>query len=191
MELQKIRIKTYGNNGGTELQSIIPVFHNWIQNKSCEELLIDVADYSHVPAGPGVMLIGDEANLSIEYGAEEAFGIVYSTKEKRTGENSDRIRHALRQLLKSAALLAGDERLRNVEFPGQAFRMLVNSRESATNNDSTLKSIQSDLNLVFDQLFGDSRYTMERLSNDRRERFMVEVRHESPQDINSLLGRIR
>ena len=42
------------------------VFHQWIRDSVCPEMLIDVADYRHVPAGPGVMLIGHEANYSLD-----------------------------------------------------------------------------------------------------------------------------
>jgi len=39
-----------------DLADAIPVFHRWIQEAVLNELVIDVADYRHVPAGPGVML---------------------------------------------------------------------------------------------------------------------------------------
>ena len=46
-----------------DLEPLIPIFHGWIQDQVSEELLLDVADYRHVPAGPGVMLIGLEGGL--------------------------------------------------------------------------------------------------------------------------------
>jgi hypothetical protein len=190
MELQKINIKIYGDGSVPELVTFIPVFHNWIQNKSCEELLIDVADYSHVPAGPGVVLIADECNYSVEYGSEEKFGLLYNTKEVRQGDNESRIRHAVHQALKAAVRMEGDERLRDLKFPGQLFRLIVNSRD-LSNNDSTFQSMQNDLNAAFDKIFGDSKYSTKRVSNDGRERLTVEVMHASRQDLHSLLGRIR
>jgi hypothetical protein len=36
-----------------DLEAVIPVFHRWIQEQIFDELLLDVANYSHVPDGPG------------------------------------------------------------------------------------------------------------------------------------------
>ena len=56
MNLQKFGIKLYLKaNGNFNSKDFIPVFHNWIQDKVVDDhLLIDVADYSHIPDGPGV-----------------------------------------------------------------------------------------------------------------------------------------
>src|SRR5450755_4649168 len=60
MQLQHVNVKLLIQNPGeASLEPLIPVFHGWIENRAAEdELLIDVADYIHVPAGPGVVLIG-------------------------------------------------------------------------------------------------------------------------------------
>src|SRR3972149_5360474 len=48
-------------------RAVVPVFHEWIQTHRLEdELLIDVADYSHVHHGPGVLLISHEAQYSLD-----------------------------------------------------------------------------------------------------------------------------
>lgn len=51
-----------------DLEPVIDVFHGWIQRDAVEGLLIDVADYRHVPAGPGVMLIGHERDYGVDLG---------------------------------------------------------------------------------------------------------------------------
>ena len=38
-------------------KAIIPVFHKWIREQSIDELLIDVADYTHLPTGPNALLV--------------------------------------------------------------------------------------------------------------------------------------
>src|SRR5689334_21079722 len=53
------------------LDSVIPIFHGCIQNRlvlneKTPEPLIDVADYRHVHHGPGIVLIGHEADYSID-----------------------------------------------------------------------------------------------------------------------------
>ncbi len=51
-----------------DLEPVIAVFHGWIQRDAVEGLLIDVADYRHVPGGPGVVLIGHERDYAVDLG---------------------------------------------------------------------------------------------------------------------------
>ena len=67
MNIDHVNVKVFAK-APVDLAAAIPVFHRWIQEGACEELLIDVADYRHVPAGPGVVLIGHEANYSLDCG---------------------------------------------------------------------------------------------------------------------------
>ena len=67
MELQHINVKLLLDPATeADLEPLIPIFHNWIQDRLCPELLLDIADYRHVHAGPGVVLIGREANYSVD-----------------------------------------------------------------------------------------------------------------------------
>ena len=59
------------------------------------ELLLDVADYRHVPAGPGVMLIGNEGDYSVD-NTGDRLGIRYNRKAALDGDNQDRLRQAAR-----------------------------------------------------------------------------------------------
>ena len=67
MNLQHVNVKLLIEDfGDAGLERLIPVFHGWIQARARPELLLDIADYRHVPAGPGVVLIGHEANYSVD-----------------------------------------------------------------------------------------------------------------------------
>ena len=45
----------------------VPVFHRLIQADALPgHLLIDVADYAHVPNGPGTLLVAREANVHMD-----------------------------------------------------------------------------------------------------------------------------
>lgn len=52
-----------------DLGSAITVLHRCIQRGWLEGQLIDIHDYSHVPTGPGVMLIGHDVDYSLEHDA--------------------------------------------------------------------------------------------------------------------------
>ena len=69
METVKYDLKLFLQDAGqVDLADFIPVFHDWIQDQSLDELLIDVVDYRHVHDGPGVMLIAHDAHYAIDYG---------------------------------------------------------------------------------------------------------------------------
>jgi hypothetical protein len=66
-----------------ELHRFIGIFHRFIQEAAVPGLLIDVADYAHVPDGPGVMLIGKD----VDYGIDLAGGRTgLLTVRKHTGD---------------------------------------------------------------------------------------------------------
>ena len=50
-----------------DLEPAITVFHRCIQRGWLEGRLIDVADYRHVPAGPGVMLVGHDVEYALSH----------------------------------------------------------------------------------------------------------------------------
>ena len=81
MQLQKFGVKLFLNtNVSYKSKDFIPVFHSWIQNKAVEDhLLIDVADYSHIQDGPGVMLVAHEGNFSLDQESQQP-GIMYMRK---------------------------------------------------------------------------------------------------------------
>src|SRR5437762_11882508 len=78
--IQHVRVKIFASEAAVDLGDAIPVFHRWIQDRVCPEMLIDVADYRHVPRGPGVLLIGHEANYSLD-NAKGRLGLLYSRKQ--------------------------------------------------------------------------------------------------------------
>ena len=48
---------------------VLKLFHEWIQEDRIDDLLIDVADYRHVPDGPGVILVAHNAFYSLDNAA--------------------------------------------------------------------------------------------------------------------------
>ena len=54
IQLQHVNVKLLaGDPADVDLEPLIPIFHDWIRDRVFEELLLDVADYRHVPEGPG------------------------------------------------------------------------------------------------------------------------------------------
>ncbi|RMG86315.1 MAG: hypothetical protein D6712_07805 [Chloroflexi bacterium] len=85
---KRLSVKFFTKDGATvELEPLIGVFQSWIQQQAVEGLLIDVADYSHVFEGPGVLLIGDEGDYSLDVSGGRA-GVQY-TRKRQQGNSLD------------------------------------------------------------------------------------------------------
>ena len=65
MELQKLNVKFFvAQPNAVALTDFIEIFHSWIQ--ATDGVFHDIADYSHMQAGPGIVLIANAANISID-----------------------------------------------------------------------------------------------------------------------------
>src|SRR5437764_11152336 len=117
LELQHINVKLpLLGNEDIDLDPVIPVFHNWIQGQICEELLLDVADYRHVIGGPGITLIGHEADYSID-NTDNRWGVRYNQKTVIDGGNQARLEQGTRAALKAFQRLQQDALLK-LHFKG-------------------------------------------------------------------------
>ncbi len=62
---QRIAVRLPLRSPIADLEPAIAVFHRCLQRGWLEGQLIDVADYRHVPQGPGVMVVGHDVDLSL------------------------------------------------------------------------------------------------------------------------------
>ena len=92
--MQHFRVKLFAaTTPGFDLGNAIPVFHRWIQKKALPELLIDVADYRHVPAGPGILLVGHDSHYNLDL-AKSRLGLLYTRRTALNGSVEGRILQA-------------------------------------------------------------------------------------------------
>ena len=191
MELQHINVKIYLNDAGQSLnvEDIIPVFHRCIQKQAFGELLIDVADYSHVPLGPGVVLVAHEAIYSVEPGPENRIGLLYNVKIKREGSNADRVKQALGEALKACVVLEEDEVFKGkYKFQTDTVWLAVNDRMLCPNEQATFDAVESDLQAGFAAVYGDATVELAFIKDDARNRFTVQAKAASSQDVAGLVG---
>ena len=134
MVLQKFGVKLFfKTNGSFNSKDFIPVFHNWIQDKIIDDhLLIDVADYSHIPDGPGVMLVAHEGNFSLDQENQQP-GIMYMRKTEISGNFKERFNTVLSTVVKAANRLNDNNISKQVDFTPNSFRFITNDRLYAEN----------------------------------------------------------
>ena len=187
MEIQHVNLKLYlERSGAVDLEPLIPIFHDWVREQSCEETLVDVADYRHVPAGPGILLVGHEADFSLDW-SDNRLGVRYNRKARLGGENHGRFRQALRAALMTCSRLEEDGRLDGkLGFESRAFELGVNDRLLAPNNRETFASLSPEIDSFCDGLFGRNNYSVTHQGDPRR-RFSVLVETPRPMDRSGLL----
>ena len=157
MELQHVNVKVFlAQPSDLDLGALIPVFHDWIARQVCEELLLDVADYRHVPAGPGVVLIGYQADYAVD-NTDGRLGVRYNRKVALEGNNQDRLRQAARAALGALERLQADARLGGkLRAGGNEIEVFINDRLLAPNTDATRREAGPELQAFFDNLFRES-----------------------------------
>ena len=183
MNVQHVNFKLFIEHPETViLADYAAVFNSWIQNQALEELLIDVADYLHVHNGPGIMLIGHEADYSLDNRAGR-LGLLYNRKAQLEGTTQDKLAQAARAALTAAQILEEENRLR---FNTSEVQVIINDRLLVPNTAETFAALESDLRSFFNKLYSDADYTLVHQS-DPRERFTINVQTEARFDVETLL----
>jgi hypothetical protein len=190
MDLHKFGIKFFAADAeGIDVLKLIPIYHRWIQQNALDELLIDVADYSHVPAGPGVMLIAHEGNYALDETGHER-GVVYYSKHKLAGEMPERFARVARKALRAAQLMSEDAELDGtLKLQGNGLQFFANDRLAAPNTDAAYAEIEPALETFLDRLYAGMPYTLLREA-DPKERLSVRVQAEGPVALETLLARL-
>lgn len=161
MELQHVNVKLLLNTEeAIDLGPLVPVFHRWIQEQGGEELLLDVADYRHVYSGPGVVLIGHEANYSVDNSGNR-LGVRYNRKAALEGTNLDRLKQATVAALKACKRFESDPDLDSkFAFNGREIEISINDRLMAPNRPETREAIQLELATLLSKLFVGGEYSL-------------------------------
>ena len=190
MELNHINVKLLVKNPGeVDLEPVVPVFHNWIQGQIYDEQLLDVADYRHVPAGPGVILIGLQGDYSVD-NTDNRLGVRYNRKAVIDGDNQDRLKQAARAALNACQRLEEEASLQGkLRFNGQDVEVFINDRLTAPNREETREALKSDFQSFANQLFGKNEYSLS-YGSDPRRLFTVSLKASQAIPVTELLANL-
>ena len=190
MQIQHVNVKLLVQGlGEADLEPLIPVFHNWIENQNGDELLIDVADYRHVHGGPGIVLVGHEANYSVD-NTGNRWGIRYNRKAILEGSNQDRLTQAARAALTACQRLESEPRLGGkLRFDGREIELFINDRLAAPNNAETRTAAEPELRQFFRKLFSGKEYSIS-YGSEPRALFTASVKAAQPFSATELLSAV-
>ena len=127
MTLERFCVKFF-TQSNSELDDVIfiEIFHEWIRQKKLGGILLDVADYRHVPEGPGVMLITHDINFAMDY-ADGRFGLYAQRKSGHGDTLPAKILELIRATIAFGILLESDARVvGQLTLNGGSFEFLAN-----------------------------------------------------------------
>jgi len=136
-----------------DLERFIEIFHGFVAEQSMDDMMIDVADYRHVPAGPGVVMVGLEADYSID-NKDNRFGLRYNRKGALEGSNQDRLKQAFWAARNLCAQL--EDELDGLQFSRTEFEWFVNDRALAPNTAETREACQGEIETFLREGLGQS-----------------------------------
>jgi len=168
-----------------DLRQLIPVFHEWITHSRVGGLLIDVADYSHIENGPGVVLVGHECDYRIEPGVD-GIGLTYVDKA-RSGALETRLRSAFRAVLEACRTLESTAPPElGIRFRTDEARVTLLDRLHTPNDATTGRAFDA----VLGDLFHPAEVTRQVGDGDTRRPLSVQIRARSAPDLGTLIARL-
>ena len=158
LDTRQIDLKVYvsGPTNGSgrsdfDPQALIPVFHRWIQRGELDELMIDVADYSHVPDGATVLLVCHDGQYSLDR-RKDGWGLLYSRRRETAQKRrhiktfSDRLRSVFLDAVEVCFKLEEEAELAGaLSFGADRFLLTVNDRRVGRESASELRAALVDL----------------------------------------------
>ncbi len=180
MDVQHVNVKIFALEPfAGDLANAIPVFHRWIQHRSREEIMIDVADYRHVPNGPGVILIGHEADYILD-NTGGRLGLLYNRKQRETGSAVEKIERSYRAALAACQMLEADPAFRGaLKFNYADFEIIFNYRLLVPNTTESFDDVQPEIHRLATVLWPQMELDIEHVG-EPRERLRVRVARKTP-----------
>jgi hypothetical protein len=170
------------------LTDFIDIFHSWIQATDGD--YHDVADYSHMQDGPGIVLIANDANVSIDE-TENRRGLLFSQKSRLSGSNREKLRSAFRSALESCRKLEEEPALRGkLRFAANEAVVWVNDRLIGSNSEEQFEEIKKNIDGIAQELFGGDQISYDR-NADPRQRLHVRVKAPAAAELEKMLGILR
>jgi rhodanese-related sulfurtransferase len=156
MHARRLSVKLFVTPDPTapvELAPFIALFHGFIQRGAVEGLLVDVADYAHVPNGPGVVLVGHDVDYGLDASGGRAGLLVV---RKRCGDLSlgEALRDTLRKAFVAARAVMDDGRA-GVRLATDRLELRVLDRRAAPNTDEGREALVKEAEPVLREVFGD------------------------------------
>lgn len=154
--------------------AFVGIFHSWIQARDLDGTPIDVADYKHVPEGPGVMLIAHESDRAIDF-ADGRAGAMYQRKRDLTGSLEERLVTVIGAADLTADRIEGETAAEGVRFGRDEIELRFHDRNRVPNTDAGLGAVRGAVVTALGTVRPGREAVIERVSPDPREPLTLRV----------------
>jgi hypothetical protein len=183
VELKRIDAKLFvADPDALRWEPFTAIFTRWLQENRDEWL--DIAGYRHVPAGPGILLVGKNAHVSMD-DRESRPGLVYSRREPLPGDNVERLTALLVGALDFARKME-EEPEAGVRFRTDLLEVVVNDRVDFPNTEEVFAELEPQLRQALKHLYGGAAVQLDR-NTDPGARLTVRVRVSESRSVAQLL----
>ena len=195
MNSHKLIIKFFAEDAaGIDEPAFVPVFHSFIQAHALpDHLLIDVADYTHVPDGPGTVLVSHEANVYLDHTVGKRLGLMYQRKQPLEGADTfrDRLARVFDSALRAAARLEEDPAFSGrLKFRTGDAVFRINDRLLAPNTHETYELVAPALRAFVSGLYRGSDIVLDYRPASPLQLFEVAIKASAAPDVTALLDRL-
>lgn len=172
-----------------ELSKFVPIFQRWIQRQLVEGMLIDVAAYEHVYQGPGILLIADEGDYSLDM-RDGRPGLMYTRKRQLDGTLTDSLRAVTRLALIAVQKLTVEPSIKELGFASSEVQITMLDRLNFPNTPEALTALTGEVEQFAGILYAGSEVTVELAYSDPREPLSVIVKASGQFETATLIDRL-
>ncbi len=167
-EPQRVGVKVFvEDQEAFDRARMIEVFHHWIQENRLPGTLVDVHDYTHVPNGPGVLLVAHEWHLRTDE-AGGRIGLEYEMKREASGSLAERLREAIVGVLEAATAVEQDTAGDNpVRFATREMVFRFTDRLAVPATEAAFEEITGELEDLLADFYGGVPIEFERVGHAR------------------------
>ncbi len=168
MNPARLSVRFAASDALADLAPTIEMFHRFIQRGLVEGLILDVADYRHVPDGPGVLLVGHD----VDYGVTDT---AFTTVRKRHADDgaATQLRDTLRLGLGALDAIADDGQLA-ATFDRSRFTVTAFDRRLGSPAEA-VEALHAELAPVVAELYGTDATVRTVVADDPRQAPRLEV----------------
>ncbi len=125
-----------------DLDQFLVIFDRWRKADDHPADWVDLADYAHMPGGPGILIAGKRDTFSVNLNPPGP-GLMTSVRRGLEGSLEDRFREALRRACEfNAAVMAEPEFPAEFSVREGAWEIYVNDRLEFPNTDPTDRMVR-------------------------------------------------
>jgi hypothetical protein len=192
--MHKLTIKFFVANDTFAPAEFVPIFHRWIQTHALENhLLIDVADYAHVPAGPGTLIVSSQANIHMDR-SENRLGLLYVRKQPIAGAETfpETLKGVFQNALAAAALMESEPAVTDrLTFRTDEIAVGLNDRLIYPNAPETIAKYHPLVKGFFKKVIGEETLSVDPSSKSPSELIDLRVKSSGSLSIAALIERLR